>query len=104
MLFSVKCITVTATERNIVRALIKDKLNILPSHVIGTEYGYTATAQGDEADTDYTFQSTDQIVFDGNYYGENAKTSKVDAIVREIGQQPVLTKVDEQKNDKENAA
>ena len=30
------------------------------------------------------------MVFDGNYYGENAKTSKVDAIVREIGQQPVL--------------
>ena len=29
-------------------------------------------------------------MFDGNYYGENAKTSKVDAIVREIGQQPVL--------------
>ena len=26
----------------------------------------------------------------GNYYGENAKMSKVDAIVREIGQQPVL--------------
>ncbi len=41
-------------------------------------------------DTDYTFQPSDQIVFDGNYYGKNAKTSKVDAIVREIGQQPVL--------------
>lgn len=58
---------------------------------IGTEYGYTATNQGDAADADYTFQSSDSIVFDGNYYGENAKTSKVDAIVREIGQQPVLS-------------
>ena len=47
-------------------------------------------AAADDADTDYTFQSSDSIVFDGNYYGENAKTSKVDAIVREIGQQPVL--------------
>ena len=81
---------VTATERNIVREVIKGTLNIPPSNVIGTEDGYTATGQGDEADTDYTFKSTDQIVFDGNYYGENAKTSKVDAIVREIGQQPVL--------------
>lgn len=27
---------------------------------------------------------------DGSYYGENAKMSKVDAIVREIGEQPVL--------------
>ncbi len=81
---------VTATERNIVREVIKGKLNIPPSNVIGTEYGYTATGQGDAADGDYTFQSSDQIVFDGNYYGENAKTSKVDAIVREIGQQPVL--------------
>lgn len=81
---------VTATERNIVRQVVADTLDIPPSHVIGTEYGYIATNQGDTADTDYTFQSKDKIVFDGNYYGENAKTSKVDAIVREIGQQPVL--------------
>ena len=81
---------VTATERNIVREIIKGTLDIPPSHVIGTEYGYVATNQGDAADADYTYQAEDQIVFDGNYYGENAKTSKVDAIVREIGQQPVL--------------
>ena len=81
---------VTATERNIVREVIRGVLNIPPSHVIGTEYGYTATGQGDAADADYTFQPSDRIVFDGTYEGENAKTSKVDAIVREIGQQPVL--------------
>ena len=81
---------VTATERNIVRELIKGTFDIPPSHVIGTEYGYTAVGQGDEADMEYTFEPDDKIVFDGNYYGENAKTSKVDAIVREIGQQPVL--------------
>ena len=81
---------VTATERNIVREVIAGTLKIPASQVIGTEYGYTATGQGDAADTDYTFKPTDRIVFDGNYYGENAKTSKVDAIVREIGQQPVL--------------
>ena len=82
---------VTATERNIVRALVKDTLGIPPARVIGTEYGYTATGQGETADGDYTFQPTDKVVFDGNYYGENAKMSKVDAIVREIGQQPVLS-------------
>ena len=81
---------VTATERNIVREIIRGSLDIKPSHVIGTEYGYTATGQGEDADTDYTFKPDDQIVFDGQYFGENAKTSKVDAIVREIGQQPVL--------------
>ena len=81
---------VTATERNIVRAVIEGGLDIPPAHVIGTEYGYTATNQGDKADTDYTFQPSDQVVFDGYYDGENAKMSKVDAIVREIGQQPVL--------------
>ena len=80
----------TATERNIVRQVIAGVLDIPPSQVIGTEYGYTATNQGEAADADYTFRSDDQVVFDGNYYGENAKTSKVDAIVREIGQQPVL--------------
>ncbi|MBQ6961820.1 MAG: gamma-glutamyl-gamma-aminobutyrate hydrolase family protein [Clostridia bacterium] len=81
---------VTATERNIVRAIVKDTLDIAPAYVIGTEYGCTATGQGDSADGDYTFKSTDKVVFDGTYYGENAKMSKVDAIVREIGQQPVL--------------
>ncbi|MBR1740455.1 MAG: haloacid dehalogenase-like hydrolase [Lachnospiraceae bacterium] len=81
---------VTATERNIVRALVKDTLHIPPERVIGTEYGYTATGQGDTEDGDYTFQNTDKVVFDGNYFGENAKMSKVDAIVREIGKQPVL--------------
>ena len=81
---------VTATERNIVRALVKDTLGIPPARVIGTEYGYTATGQGDVADGDYTFRPSDKVVFDGSYYGENAKMSKVDAIVREIGQQPVL--------------
>lgn len=81
---------VTATERNIVREVIAGTLNIPASQVIGTEYGYTATGQGDAADADYTFQPSDRIVFDGNYYGENAKMSKVDAIIREIGQQPVL--------------
>ena len=81
---------VTATERNIVRQVVAGVLDIPPSRVIGTEYGYTATNQGDAADADYSFQSDDQVVFDGNYYGENAKMSKVDAIVREIGQQPVL--------------
>ena len=81
---------VTATERNIVRALVKDTLGIPASRVIGTEYGYTATGQGDAADGDYTFAASDKVVFDGSYYGENAKMSKVDAIVREIGQQPVL--------------
>ena len=81
---------VTATERNIVRELIHGTLDIPPSHVIGTEYGYAASGQGEEADGDYTFQPADQIVFDGTYEGENAKTCKVDAIVREIGKQPVL--------------
>lgn len=81
---------VTATERNIVRAIVAGTLDIEPSHVIGTEYGYVATGQGDKADADYTFVPGDKIVFDGSYEGENAKTSKVDAIVREIGKQPVI--------------
>ena len=81
---------VTATERNIVRFIIEDTLDIPASNVIGTEYGYTATGQGETPDGDYTFAPTDEVVFDGTYAGENAKTSKVDSIVREIGKQPVL--------------
>ena len=81
---------VTATERNIVRAVVAGAIDVDSSHVIGTEYGYKATGQGDETDGDYTFKAGDEVVFDGTYEGENAKMSKVDAIVREIGKQPVL--------------
>lgn len=81
---------VTATERNVVRGIVDGVLDIAPSHVIGTEYGYVSTGQGEEEDGDYTFQSGDAVVFEGSYAGENAKMNKVDAIVREIGQQPVL--------------
>lgn len=81
---------VTATERNVVRGIVDGVLDIAPSHVIGTEYGYVSTGQGEEEDGDYTFQTGDKVVFDGSYAGENAKMNKVDAIVREIGQQPVL--------------
>lgn len=81
---------VTATERNIVRETIKGVLDIPASNVIGTEYGYMATGQDETADSDYTFQAEDKVVFDGTYYGENAKMSKVDAIVREIGKQPLI--------------
>lgn len=73
--------------------LLANDFDVLPipaSHIIGTKYGYMATGQGDKKDTDYTFQPFDQVVFDGTYEGENAKMSKVDAIVREIGKQPVL--------------
>ena len=37
---------VTATERNIVRAVIQGTLRVPASHVIGTDYGYTAAGQG----------------------------------------------------------
>ena len=81
---------VTATERTIVRAIVAGTLNIKPSQVVGTEYGYKATGQADAADADYTFQAGDKVVFDGSYAGENAKMNKVDLIVHEIGKQPVL--------------
>ncbi len=37
---------VTATERNIVRAVIQGTLRVPASHVIGTDYGYTAAGRG----------------------------------------------------------
>ena len=81
---------VTATERNIVRALACDMLGLEPDHIIGTEYGYMATNQGSAQASEYNYQATDKVVFDGSYAGENTNMLKVNAIVREIGKQPVL--------------
>ena len=80
---------VTACEREVVRAVV-EPLGIEPNHVIGSDWAYTATHQGDEEGLDYTYEKSDDLIIASYYLGETGKTNKVIAIQREIGKQPVL--------------
>ena len=80
---------VTASEREVVRAVV-EPLGIDASHVIGSDWAYTATNQGDEEGGDYTYEKADDLLIAGYYLGETGKTNKVIAIQREIGKHPVL--------------
>ena len=80
---------VTASERELVRAVV-EPLGIDPTHVVGSDWSYEATNQGDEEGLDYTFEEDDELVLGGEYLGETGKTNKVIAIQREIGKHPVL--------------
>ena len=80
---------VTACEREVVRAVV-EPLGIDASHVIGSDWAYAATNQGDEDGAAYTFERSDDLLIAGYYLGETGKTNKVIAIQREIGKHPVL--------------
>ena len=80
---------VTASEREVVRAVV-EPLGIEASHVIGSDWAYTATNQGESEGLDYTYEQSDDLLIAGYYLGETGKTNKVIAIQREIGKQPVL--------------
>lgn len=81
---------VSASEREVARAIGGSKLGIAPEHVIGTDYGTKATGQGDEAANRYTFDQDDELVFDGTKEIGVANLNKVIHIEREIGRRPIL--------------
>ena len=82
---------VSATDRLIVRELVKDTLDIPMSQVIGSDMRMNATGQGTTDSYDYTYTDEDELVLSGEVIVLNIKTNKVTAIAQEIGEQPVLS-------------
>ncbi len=82
---------VTGTDRFIARGLIRDELGIPMSQIIGSDETLVATGQGDTDPLNYTFKSSDKMVFGGEFIVKNLKNNKVIVIMQEIGQQPVLS-------------
>ena len=83
---------VSGSDRFLARALVADngKLNLPPSHIIGSDQSVVATAENGEDGLDYQFTNTDKPVLGGEFLVKNLKMNKVSVIVREIGIQPVL--------------
>ena len=82
---------VSASEREVARAVVAYGLGIEPDHVVGTDIVFVATGQGDEAAPSYTVTQDDELVLTDEMLPEVGKGNKVIYIQREIGKRPILS-------------
>jgi len=80
---------VSGSERQLVRTLICDMLDIPKANIIGTDNEILAAHQGSADGLKYVYRKDDYLVR-GKYQGKNLQMNKVVSIAREIGKQPVL--------------
>ena len=74
------------------RDYLRVSTEILPvdgDNMIGTDYKYVATNQGDKDGMDYTLAADDKVVR-GEFVSKDINMNKVSNMAREIGKQPVL--------------
>ena len=74
------------------RDYMRTSAEILPvdsDNMIGTDYKYVATNQGDKDGMDYTLKPEDKVVR-GEFVSKDINMNKVSNMAREIGKQPVL--------------
>lgn len=83
---------VSGTDRFIVRGIIHDSMLNLPnSQIIGSDETVVASGQGSTDGLEYFYGEKDQPKLGGTFIIKNLKMNKVSVIVKEIGQQPVLS-------------
>ena len=82
----------SGSDRTMVRVLIEGRLDawIPAERVIGSSFSLMASGQGDKAGRNYTYQSEDEVLLEGNLTAKNQKANKVFSIVDEIGKAPIL--------------
>ena len=82
---------VSGTERNIVRVLLENVLDVPSDRIIGSDGVIKATGQGNKDGLDYVYQPEDKLIYTGELISKNVKMNKVPIIAREIGKVPVLS-------------
>jgi len=83
---------VSGSDRFTVRSAVDGKLDIPKNNIIGSEYIVIAKHQGDIDGFNYTFNSTnDELINKGQFVMKNLYMNKVQLIIREIGQIPLLS-------------
>ena len=85
-----KVYVVSGTDRFLARAFVSNALNIPMRQVIGSDESLVATTQADTNGLDYQLKTTDKLVLGGDFIIKDLKMNKVTAIMREIGEKPVL--------------
>lgn len=81
---------VSGTDRIISRGIVKDKLNIPMSQVIGSDESIVSSSQGDADGLEVQLQAGDKIITGGKFLTKDLQMNKVSVIAQEIGVQPVL--------------
>ena len=72
------------------RDYMRTSAEILPvDNMIGTDYKYVATNQGDIDGMDYTLKADDKVIR-GDFVSKDINMNKVSNMAREIGKKPVL--------------
>ncbi len=83
-----KIFLVSGADRDYMRTSC-EVLGVDSDNMIGTDYKYVATNQGDTDGMDYSLQPDDKVVR-GGFVSKDINMNKVSNMAREIGKQPVL--------------
>ena len=81
---------ISGTDRLITRAAVNGAVDLPPRQIIGSDERIVATGQGETDALDYTLKDDDALVLAGEFIVKDLKMNKVNAMIREIGTQPVL--------------
>ena len=84
-----KVYIVSGSERQLIRVLLGNAVEIPENQIIGTDIKIYAKNQGETDGLDYDYRKDDYLTR-GEFVIKNLKMNKVSAIYREIGKQPVL--------------
>lgn len=83
---------ISGTDRLIVRGIFDGNvLNIPNRQIIGSDETIIAKNQGNTDGLDYFYKADDELILGGKFIIKNLKMNKVSVIMKEIGQQPVLS-------------
>ena len=83
-----KIFLVSGADRDYMRTSC-EILGVDSDNMIGTDYKYVATNQGDTDGMDYSLKTEDKVVR-GGFVSKDINMNKVSNMAREIGKQPVL--------------
>ena len=82
---------VSGSDRFLCRTLLEGTFDLPYSNIIGMDDAVTASGQAGKDGLDYLYTSDDTVIRSDKLLIKNLKMNKVAQIVRDIGQQPVLS-------------
>ncbi|MBP3200135.1 MAG: haloacid dehalogenase-like hydrolase [Lachnospiraceae bacterium] len=82
---------ISGSDRQVLRQIVEGVIDIPKSQIIGSDESFVATNQNGENGLTYQFKQNDKVILGGDSIIQNLNMNKVAAIVREIGEQPVLS-------------
>ena len=83
---------ISGTDRLIARGIFCNNMLDIPNRfIIGSDEKIVSSGQGDTNGLNHVFQNGEDLILGGEFLLKNLQMNKVSVIMREIGQQPVLS-------------